>query len=40
MGQKYFINSIIFMGVIGEYAGTIYMQVKKRPLVVKKRVNF
>ncbi|MBW2970846.1 glycosyltransferase [Candidatus Woesearchaeota archaeon] len=32
---------LIFIGVIGEYVGSVYTQVKDRPLVVEKeRVNF
>lgn len=32
---------LIFIGVIGEYIGAIYTQVKKRPLVIEKeRINF
>lgn len=32
---------LLFLGVIGEYIGAIFTQVKKRPLVVEKeRVNF
>lgn len=32
---------LFFIGIIGEYIGAIYTQVKKRPLVVEKeRVNF
>lgn len=32
---------LIFMGIIGEYLGSLYTQVKDRPLVVEKeRVNF
>src|SRR3989344_5125077 len=32
---------LFFIGVIGEYIGAIYTQVRKRPLVVEKeRVNF
>lgn len=32
---------IIFIGILGEYVGTILTQVKKRPLVVEKeRINF
>jgi len=39
----FFISGIqlFFLGVIGEYIGTILTQVKKRPLVVEKeRINF
>ena len=39
----FFFSSIqlFFIGVIGEYIGAIYTQVRKRPLVVEKeRVNF
>ncbi|MFZ2385718.1 MAG: glycosyltransferase family 2 protein [Candidatus Omnitrophota bacterium] len=32
---------LFFIGVIGEYIGAIYTQVKKRPLVIEKeRINF
>jgi len=32
---------LLFIGIIGEYIGAIYTQVKKRPLVIEKeRVNF
>jgi hypothetical protein len=32
---------LFFIGIIGEYIGTIYTQVLKRPLVVEKeRINF
>jgi glycosyltransferase involved in cell wall biosynthesis len=32
---------LFFLGVIGEYVGAIYTQVRKRPLVVEKeRINF
>lgn len=32
---------LFFIGIIGEYIGAIYTQVKKRPLVVEKeRINF
>jgi glycosyltransferase involved in cell wall biosynthesis len=32
---------LLFVGIIGEYVGAIYTQVKKRPLVLEKeRVNF
>ena len=32
---------LIFIGVIGEYIGAIYTQVKQRPLVIEKeRINF
>jgi hypothetical protein len=32
---------LFFIGIIGEYIGAIYTQVKGRPLVVeKKRINF
>lgn len=32
---------LFFIGIIGEYVGAIYTQVKKRPLVIEKeRVNF
>ena len=32
---------LFFIGVIGEYIGAIYTQIKKRPLVIEKeRVNF
>ncbi len=39
----FFFSSVqlIFLGIIGEYIGTIYTQVQKRPLVVEKeRINF
>jgi len=32
---------LFFIGVIGEYVGAIYTQVKKRPLIIEKeRINF
>ena len=32
---------LFFLGIIGEYIGAIFTQVKKRPLVVEKeRINF
>jgi glycosyltransferase involved in cell wall biosynthesis len=32
---------LFFLGIIGEYIGTIFTQVKKRPLVIEKeRINF
>ena len=32
---------LIFIGIIGEYIGAIYTQVKQRPLVIEKeRINF
>lgn len=32
---------LFFIGIIGEYIGAIYIQIKKRPLVIEKeRVNF
>ncbi|MBN1824262.1 MAG: hypothetical protein JW803_08090 [Endomicrobiales bacterium] len=32
---------LFFIGIIGEYIGAIYTQVKKRPLVIEKeRINF
>ena len=32
---------LFFLGVIGEYVGSIYTQVMKKPLVIEKeRVNF
>jgi glycosyltransferase involved in cell wall biosynthesis len=32
---------LFFIGIIGEYIGAIYIQVKKRPLVIEKeRINF
>jgi len=39
----FFFSSVqlFFIGVLGEYIGSIYTQVKERPLVVEKeRVNF
>jgi glycosyltransferase involved in cell wall biosynthesis len=39
----FFIGSIqlFFIGIIGEYIGAIYTQVKNRPLVIEKeRINF
>ncbi len=39
----FFFSSVqlFFIGIIGEYIGAIYTQVKKRPLVVEKeRINF
>ena len=39
----FFLGSVqlFFIGVIGEYVGAIYTQVKKRPLVIEKeRINF
>jgi len=39
----FFFSSVqlFFIGIIGEYIGAIYTQVKKRPLVIEKeRVNF
>ena len=32
---------LFFIGIIGEYIGAIYTQVKNRPLVIEKeRINF
>ncbi|MFH2021096.1 MAG: hypothetical protein ABIJ34_06775 [archaeon] len=32
---------LVFLGVIGEYIGAIFTQVKKRPLVIEReRINF
>jgi hypothetical protein len=32
---------LFFIGIIGEYIGSIYTQVRNRPLVVEKeRINF
>ena len=32
---------LFFLGMIGEYIGAIFTQVKKRPLVIEKeRINF
>ncbi len=37
----FFSVQLIFIGIIGEYIGAIYTQVKKRPLVIEKeRINF
>lgn len=39
----FFFSSVqlLFVGVIGEYVGAIYTQVRKRPLVIEReRVNF
>ena len=39
----FFISSLqlVFLGIMGEYVGAIYTQVKNRPLVVEKeRINF
>lgn len=37
----FFSIQLLFMGILGEYIGAIYTQVKKRPLVIEKeRVNF
>ena len=39
----FFFSSVqlIFIGIVGEYVGAIYTQVKKRPLVIEKeRINF
>lgn len=37
----FFSVQLIFIGIIGEYIGAIYTQIKKRPLVVEKeRINF
>ena len=33
--------ALLFVGLIGEYVGAIYAQVKSRPLVIEQeRVNF
>ena len=40
---SYFFGGIqtIFLGIIGEYIGKIYMEVKKRPLyLIKEKINF
>jgi len=32
---------LLFIGILGEYIGAVYVQVKKRPLVIEKeRINF
>jgi hypothetical protein len=37
----FFSIQLIFIGVLGEYIGAIYTQVKNRPLVIEReRVNF
>jgi len=39
----FFIASVqlLFLGVLGEYVGSIYTQVRNRPLVVEReRINF
>jgi len=39
----FFFSSVqlFFIGIIGEYIGSIHTQMKKRPLVIEKeRVNF
>jgi len=37
----FFSVQLFFIGILGEYIGAIYTQVKKRPLVIEKeRVNF
>ena len=37
----FFSIQLIFIGILGEYIGAIYTQVRKRPLVVEKeRINF
>ena len=39
----FFFSSVqlIFIGIVGEYIGAIYTQVKKRPLLIEKeRINF
>jgi glycosyltransferase involved in cell wall biosynthesis len=39
----YFLGGIqlIFFGILGEYIGKIYMEVKKRPLfIIKEKFNF
>jgi glycosyltransferase involved in cell wall biosynthesis len=33
--------NILFLGLIGEYIGKIYIEVKKRPLfIIKEKYNF
>ena len=37
----FFSLQLFFIGVVGEYVGAIFTQVKKRPLVIEKeRINF
>ncbi|MFH0855125.1 MAG: glycosyltransferase family 2 protein [Candidatus Omnitrophota bacterium] len=37
----FFSVQLVFIGVLGEYVGAIYTQVKKRPLVIEReRINF
>lgn len=37
----FFAVQLLFIGIIGEYIGAIYIQMKKRPLVIEKeRINF
>jgi len=37
----FFWVQLLFLGILGEYIGAIYTQVKKRPLVIEKeRINF
>jgi polyisoprenyl-phosphate glycosyltransferase len=32
---------LLFLGVLGEYVGSIYTQVRNRPLVIEReRINF
>jgi glycosyltransferase involved in cell wall biosynthesis len=42
IGIFFFVSiQLFFIGVVGEYVGAIYTQVKKRPLVIEKeRINF
>lgn len=42
IGLSFFFSvQLLFIGVLGEYIGAIYTQVRKRPLVVEKeRINF
>ncbi len=42
IGMFFFASvQLIFIGIIGEYVGSIYTQVRKRPLVIEKeRINF
>ena len=39
----FFVASVqlLFLGILGEYVGSIYTQVRNRPLVVEReRINF